>query len=167
MKGKGQALGKRFEEEIEATNTKYRMQKVGLISKVPTGVKPIPIGKGKVRWIPVEKTGCDFLGHYQGLGIAIESKSTNNKTAFQLTTHDKPMIQPHQIRFLQDFERSGGLAFILIKFTPIRRYFRVPASKYMALHKNTVQAKRKSIPIAWFEEYEVKIQDYLKGANDK
>ena len=158
--------GGQFEQQIIATNQKYAMQKIGVIEKIPTGTKAIPTGRG-VRWIPAEKTGCDFIGHYKGVPVALEAKSTSNKTSFPLFVHGKAMVLHHQLAFLNRYELSGGKAYVLIHFKPIMRTFRVPATKYIELQKNASKAGKKSIPILQFEDYEVKIQDYLKGANDK
>ena len=138
---KAQSTGQSFEKEIIATNEKYRMERVGVISK----------------------TGCDFVGHYKGIPVAIESKSTANKTSFQLFTHNKEMIQAHQLKFLEEFEASGGKGYVFIKFNPIERFFLVPVTVYLSLDKDARKAGKKSIPIKKFEEHEVKITDYLKG----
>lgn len=163
---KATKLGDQFEQQIIATNKKYALQRIGAIEKIPTGTKAIPTGRG-VRWIPAEKTGCDFIGHYKGIPVALEAKSTSNKTAFPLFVHGKAMVLHHQLAFLNRYELSGGKAYVLIHFKPIRRTFRVPVTKYIELQKNASKVGKKSIPISHFEEYEVKIQDYLKGANDK
>ena len=154
--------GDLFEREITATNQKYLLQKQGVIEKIPTGVKPIPTQRG-VRWLPAEKTGCDFIGHYKGTPVAIEAKSTASKTSFPLFTHGKEMVRPHQLRFLQRFEQTGGKAYVLIKFNHARRVFRVPVGDYTRLKKNATDGNKKSINIKLFEEYEVRVSDYLKG----
>lgn len=159
---KAQSTGQSFEKEIIATNEKYRMERVGVISKIPTDVRPIPSGKS-IRWVPAGKTGCDFVGHYKGIPVAIESKSTANKTSFRLFTHNKEMIQAHQLKFLEEFEASGGKGYVFIKFNPIGRFFLVPVTVYLSLDKDARKAGKKSIPIKKFEEHEVKITDYLKG----
>ena len=154
--------GDQFEQQVIATNKKYALQKIGVIEKIPTGTKAIPTGRG-VRWIPSEKTGCDFIGHYKGVPVALEAKSTSNKTSFPLFTHGKAMVKPHQLTFLKRYELSGGKAYVLIQFKTIRRMFRVGVTKYIELSNKATEANKKSIPIAQLETYEVKIQDYLQG----
>jgi recombination protein U len=157
--------GDQFEQQVIATNKKYALQRIGAIEKIPTGTKAIPTGRG-VRWIPAEKTGCDFIGHYKGVPVALEAKSTVNKTAFPLFVHGKAMVKHHQLAFLKRYEASGGRSYVLIHFKAIRRTFRVPVGKYMKLTESATQANKKSLNIKLFEAYEVDIKDYLKGVND-
>lgn len=159
---KAQAYGDRFEQMIIMANARYASKGKGLISKIPTATKPVKAG-GVVRWIPDKKTGCDFIGVYKGVPVAIETKSTANKTNFPLYTHGKQMIAEHQIRFLQKFEQCGGKAFILIQIRGTDMVCLLEIGIYTRLAENARKAGKKSISVKELEEYEVSARDYLGG----
>lgn len=156
-----QALGASFEDDILRANTFYKSNLLGVISKIPTGTKPIPIGNGKVQWVPAEKTGSDFIGVFKGRAIAFEAKSTVNKTRFPLMVHNKPMIQKHQIEFLKLFKQSGGIAFVLIKFSKQQTVYRIDINEYLELRKRAAAEDRKSIPVDWFRNHQINRRGYI------
>lgn len=155
----------RFENEVEKTNDWYRRKGLGVVSKIPNGTKTFN-KNGQPITILTDKTGCDFQGHLKGVPIAFDCKSTSNKTAFPLKTHNKPMVKPHQKKYLKDFKKTGGLAYLLIQFNPVKRVFLVDIDQYLAIEQESLDAGKKSIPISKFEGMEVErrlyFHDYAK-----
>lgn len=103
--------GRALEELLEYSNTQYRNRGFATVHKVPTAWLPIRDGSGRIVTAKVEeKASPDFLGVYRGRGIAFDAKHTN--------THrirwDR--VEDHQEAFLDDWEHSGGIAFVLVEF---------------------------------------------------
>ena len=103
--------GSLLEEMVNMTNQKYRDSGLALIQKVPT---PITIDK-ETRHITLayfdQKSTVDYIGVVQGIPVCFDAK----ECAVDLFTLQK--IHPHQVQFMRDFDRQGGIAFFLIYFT--------------------------------------------------
>lgn len=93
---------------------------------------------------PEEKTICDFLGTKDGIGIAIETKSSNNKTSFPFSN-----IKDHQFIFFKNWLDNGGKGYYIIWFRELNRAFIVESNKIQQA-KDTLD--RKSLTIQWLEE---------------
>lgn len=155
----------KFEQVTINTNAWYQRRGLGVVTKIPTGTRPVKSYNGTV-FTPSEKTGCDFIGHLKGIPIAFDCKSTSSKTSFKLYSHNKPTVSPHQKQFLLEFKKTGGVAFLLIQFNPLHKVFLVDIEKYMTIESHISSGGGKSIPISAFESFEVDehlyYYDYLK-----
>lgn len=165
---KAQRGGATFEADLEIANRYYQMHRKGVVSKIPTGTHMIGKRGGRQQWAPTEKTGCDYLGVYGGTAVAIEAKSTSQKTRFPLKAHQKPMVKDHQLEFLQHYQESGGRSYIVIEFRPLKTVYRLTIDDYLQLKDQAEADNKKSIPIAWFAGLpEIKrngyVLDYLAG----
>ena len=159
--------GKSFEQLIEQSNKAYEFQEVALVQKIPN--EWIIQRDWKTRAItkafPSGKSTVDYIGVYQGRGVAFEAKSTVNKTSFPLSN-----IKPHQIKYLESFAAHKGIAFYLINFSTFDRTFLMSAEQ---LRKDFLQEDKKSIPLSYFEERCIEIYsaatipiDYIKGLKE-
>ena len=105
--------GSFLEEMINLTNEKYRDQKLALIQKVPTPIKPIRIDQA-TRHITLayfdQKSTVDYIGVVQGIPVCFDAKECASER-FPLAN-----VHPHQIRFMQEFEEQDGVAFLIIYF---------------------------------------------------
>ena len=105
--------GSFLEELINMTNDKYRSQKLALVQKVPTPIKPITIDQ-TTRHITLayfeQKSTVDYIGVVQGIPICFDAK--------ECATDRFPLanVHEHQIRFMKEFEEQDGIAFLLIYF---------------------------------------------------
>lgn len=106
--------GSLLEEMINMTNEKYRENGLALIQKVPTPITPINIDK-ETRHITLayfdQKSTVDYIGAVQGIPVCFDAKECAVDT-FALQN-----IHPHQVAFMQDFEKQEGIAFFLIYYT--------------------------------------------------
>lgn len=106
--------GSALEEMINRTNEKYRESGLALIQKVPTPITPIKIDR-QSRHITLayfdQKSTVDYIGAVQGIPICFDAKECAVDT-FVLQN-----IHPHQVAFMEDFEKQDGIAFFLIHFT--------------------------------------------------
>ncbi len=106
--------GSTFEEFINRTNEKYLENGLALIQKVPTPITPINIDQ-TTRHITLayfdQKSTVDYIGVVQGIPVCFDAKECNADT-FPLAN-----IHAHQVQFMADFEKQGGIAFFLIFYT--------------------------------------------------
>ncbi|MFD1899978.1 Holliday junction resolvase RecU [Enterococcus termitis] len=144
----------RFEQTIIVTNLWYQRQKLGVVAKIPTGTRAVR-NYGSTVFVPSEKTGCDFIGHLKGVPVAFDCKSTATKTRFNLFSHNKPTVSPHQKKFLLDFKETGGAAFLLIQFNPLHKVFLLDIEKYMTIESHILSGGGKNIPLSYFVPFEV------------
>ena len=106
--------GSTLEDLINRTNDSYREKKLALIQKIPTPITPIQIDKSS-RHITLayfdQKSTVDYIGAVQGIPVCFDAKECSAST-FPLQN-----IHAHQIRFMEEFEAQGGIAFIVLYYT--------------------------------------------------
>lgn len=136
--------GSLLEEMINMTNEKYRESGLALIQKVPTPITPITIDK-KTRHITLayfeQKSTVDYIGAVQGIPVCFDAK----ECAVDLFTLQK--IHPHQVQFMRDFDKQGGIAFFLIYFTArdIMYYMRIHELNVFLGQNGTGRQKKLSV----------------------
>ena len=105
--------GSTLEELINRTIELYLEHGLALIQKIPTPITPINIDKDH-RHITLayfdQKSTVDYIGAVQGIPVCFDAKECATDT-FPLQN-----IHPHQIRFMQNFEKQNGISFLLIYF---------------------------------------------------
>ena len=120
--------GSVLEEMINRTNEKYRDNGMALIQKIPTPITPINIDK-ETRHITLayfdQKSTVDYIGAVQGIPVCFDAKESKSLT-FSLQN-----IHEHQVQFMLDFEKQGGVAFFLLHYTQedIMYYLRIDELK--------------------------------------
>lgn len=106
--------GSTLEDMINRTNEKYAEHRLALIQKIPTPITPIKIDKEN-RQITLayfeQKSTVDYIGAVQGIPVCFDAKECASDT-FSLQN-----IHEHQVRFMEQFEQQGGVAFFLIFYT--------------------------------------------------
>lgn len=106
--------GSTLEDLINRTNEKYRENGLALIQKVPTPITPINIDK-QSRHITLayfdQKSTVDYIGAVQGIPVCFDAKEC------AVDTFSLQNIHEHQVKFMEDFEKQGGVAFFLIYYT--------------------------------------------------
>ena len=118
--------GSFLEELVNMTNDKYRSQKLALVQKVPTPIKPITIDQ-TTRHITLayfeQKSTVDYIGVVQGIPVCFDAK--------ECATDRFPLanVHEHQIRFMKEFEEQDGIAFLLIYFKAKDTFMYLPYAK--------------------------------------
>lgn len=106
--------GSTLEDLINRTNEHYKEHHLGLIQKIPTPITPIKIDK-EHRHITLayfeQKSTVDYIGVIQGVPVCFDAKECSKDT-FALAN-----IHPHQVSFMEEFERQQGIAFLILYFT--------------------------------------------------
>ncbi len=141
--------GSAFEEVLNMTNEQYRKEGLALIQKIPTPIKPIEIDQEK-RTIKLayfeQKSTVDYIGVMGGIPICFDAKECGKKSLPFSNIH------PHQVEFMQDFDRQGGLAFLLVHFTEYQEYYLLPVETLAEYYLHKEEKGRSSIPYAAFNK---------------
>lgn len=133
--------GSTLEEIINICNEKYRECNLALIQKIPTPIKPITIDKS-TRHITLayfdQKSTVDYIGVVQGIPVCFDAKECASDT-FPLQN-----IHEHQVKFMQDFEKQDGIAFIILMFTEKDECYYVPLKDIVRFFDRMKKGGRKS-----------------------
>lgn len=161
--------GSMLEEVINMTNEVYRKKGIALIQKIPTPITPIEFDK-ESRTINVgyfeQKSTVDYIGVAQGVPICFDAKETAG-TSLPLQN-----IHQHQIDFMSDFEKQGGVSFLIVNFKKYNQYFLLPLELLNNYYSIKEKGGRKSIPYTEFNEaLEIKMTkqayiNYLDKVNE-
>lgn len=158
--------GSTLEEFVNITNEEYGKKNLAVIQKIPTSVKAIELDQSKgiiTKAYFEQKSTVDYMGNVQGIPVCFDVKETG-KQSLPISN-----IHPHQMEFMENFERQNGVSFIIVYFSCKDRYFYIP---YKILKKYWDKAQnggRKSIPYSMcLEKYEIKrhglfLVHYLEG----
>jgi recombination protein U len=133
--------GSTLEEMINRTNEKYADAGLALVQKIPTPITPITIDQ-ETRHITLayfdQKSTVDYIGAVQGIPICFDAKECAGDTFALQNIHE------HQIRFMQGYEKQGGIAFFLIGFTARELYYYLPLDMLMFFWERAQNGGRKS-----------------------
>ncbi len=165
--------GKSLEDDLNDTNSYYLAAGIANIHK-----KPVPIQIVKVEYpsrsAAVIREGyfrtpstTDYNGVWNGYYIDFEAKETESKTSFPLKN-----IHVHQIIHLRAVEKQRGIAFFIIRFAKLDRYYVAPFPMIDRAWNEMDEGGKKSIPLKNFEQEAIEIQlsytprlDYLAVIN--
>lgn len=118
--------GSTFEELINMTNDIYREKSLALVQKIPTPITPVEIDKS-TRHITLayfeKDSTVDYIGVVQTIPICFDAKECHSKT-FPMQN-----IHKHQVNFMENFEKQGGVSFLLIYFTSFHVFYYLPFRK--------------------------------------
>ncbi len=115
--------GSTLEELINMTNERYRESSLGLIQKIPTPITPVQIDKNtkQITLAYFEKDSTvDYIGVVQGIPVCFDAKECAGDN-FPIRN-----IHEHQLRFMEEFERQQGIAFILLYYSHLDQAYYVP-----------------------------------------
>lgn len=133
--------GSLLEDMINKTNEKYREQGLALIQKVPTPITPVQIDQ-KSRHITLayfeQKSTVDYIGAVQGIPVCFDAKECSAEV-FPLAN-----IHPHQVEFMKAFEKQKGIAFFLIYYSQLNRFYYLSLQQLLFFWERREQGGRKS-----------------------
>ena len=114
---------------------------LALIQKIPTPITPINIDK-ETRHITLayfeQKSTVDYIGAVQGIPVCFDAKECNTDT-FPLAN-----VHPHQVAFMEQFEKQEGIAFLLISFTHREEFYYLRFSDLEKFWNRALDGGRKS-----------------------
>ena len=130
--------GSTLEDMINRTNEKYEEAGLALIQKVPT---PIKIDKEN-RQITLayfeQKSTVDYIGAVQGIPVCFDAKECAADTFALQNIHE------HQVKFMTNFEKQGGIAFFLIYYTHKDVMYYLPLEMLLFFWNRAQEGGRKS-----------------------
>lgn len=133
--------GSALEELINFSNEKYLKSGLALIQKIPTPITPIKIDK-ETRHITLayfeQKSTVDYIGVVQGIPVCFDAKET------AVDTFPLQNIHPHQIKFMSDFEKQNGIAFIILYFSARDEFYYIRFCDIIKFWKRGQEGGRKS-----------------------
>ena len=134
--------GSGLEEMVNMTNERYRQGGLALIQKIPTPIKPINIDK-EHRHITLayfeQRSTVDYIGAVQGIPVCFDAKECQ-AAAFPMAN-----VHEHQIVFMEDFERQGGIAFLLIYFGINNTYYYMRFKELVKFWNRSKTGRAKSV----------------------
>jgi len=141
--------GSALEEIINHTNLFLREKGLAVVQKIPTSITPVELdqqrGTIKLAYFD-EKSTVDYLGNIQGVPICFDAKETNQKSLPIANIHE------HQIEFMRDFHRQGGLSFLIVWFKHFDEYYLLPFETLQHYWEGAKNGGRKSIPYRAFDK---------------
>ena len=133
--------GSTLEEMINRSNDHYNEMGLALIQKIPTPITPINIDQ-ESRHITLayfdQKSTVDYIGAVQGIPVCFDAKECGSET-FALQN-----IHPHQVVFMERFEKQEGVAFFLIHYTSKSTFYYLTFRKLKTFWDRMEQGGRKS-----------------------
>lgn len=133
--------GSTLEDMVNRTNERYLESGLALIQKIPTPITPIKIDKVN-RHITLayfdQKSTVDYIGAVQGIPVCFDAKECSTDT-FSLQN-----IHPHQVEFMDKFEKQGGIAFLLLFYTHKNLLYYLTYRKLSEFWKRSREGGRKS-----------------------
>lgn len=133
--------GSTLEDMINMTNEHYRQQKLALIQKIPTPITPVEIDQS-TRHITLayfeKQSTVDYIGAVQGIPVCFDAKECAVKTFPIMNIHE------HQIKFMEDFEKQGGISFILLFFSSLNETYYIPFKDIKFFYERSLNGGRKS-----------------------
>ena len=149
--------GMTLENDINLSNKYYLDNDIAVIYKKPTPIKVVKVDYNKrintkivEAYYEVPST-TDYNGIYKGKYIDFEAKETNSTTSFPLSN-----IHKHQLLHLENIERHGGIAFIIVRFQHL-------GETYVLFEKDIKffldNYNRKSIPLNYFKDKGYLVKD--------
>ena len=149
--------GSLLEELINRTNEKYREQHLALIQKIPTPITPVRMDQ-ETRRITLayfeHRSTVDYIGAVQGIPVCFDAK--------ECRTSNFPIqnIHEHQVKFMGEFEKQGGISFLVLFFSVRNELFYLPYKDMMKFWNRAQEGGRKS-----FRYMELDQNYYLEPKN--
>ncbi len=137
--------GSVLEDMINQTIEHYRSTGLALIQKIPTPITPINIDQ-TTRHITLayfdQRSTVDYMGVVQGIPVCFDAKEC------AVDTFPMHNIHAHQTEFMTEFEKQGGISFLLLCFTHRQEYYYMPYSELMEFWNRMECGGRKSFRIS-------------------
>lgn len=134
--------GSTLEDLINHTNENYLAKGLALIQKIPTPITPIQIDK-EHRHITLayfdQKSTVDYIGAVQGFPVCFDAKECRADTFPLQNVHE------HQVAFMENFEKQGGISFLIIYYSERDELYYVPYREMKLFWDRKCAGGRKSI----------------------
>ena len=133
--------GSTLEDLINRTNELYLEKGLALIQKIPTPITPLKIDKEN-RQITLayfdQKSTVDYIGAVQGIPVCFDAKECTADTFALQNIHE------HQVRFMEQFEKQGGISFLILFYSSRNEIFYLPYADMRKFWERAKEGGRKS-----------------------
>lgn len=157
--------GKTLEEEINETNEYYLSRQIAIVHKKPVPIQIVKVEYPKRSAAVIREayfrtpSTTDYNGVWNGYYIDFEAKETESQTSFPLKN-----VHEHQITHMKNVVNQQGIAFTIVRFSKLDRYFFLPFSVLYESWCHMKKGGRKSIPL---ETFESKSYEIIPGYNPR
>ncbi|MGI6081045.1 MAG: Holliday junction resolvase RecU [Candidatus Avilachnospira sp.] len=154
---KGHGLrGSTLEDLINRTNEAYRVRRLGLIQKIPTPITPVDMNASRQITLAYfdKKSTVDYIGAVQGIPVCFDAKEC------AVDTFPLQNLHEHQVKFMEEFEGQGGIAFIILFYTARDEMYYMPFSDIKKFWDRMEKGGRKSFT---YEELDKSYRIQAKG----
>lgn len=158
--------GSTFEDLINSTNEYYRRKGLALVQKIPTPITPLKFNSEKklITEAYFEKDSTvDYIGVVQSVPVCFDAKECRTDTFALQNIHE------HQYKFMEEFEKQGGISFLLIHFTMRNDMYYMPFVELKEYIDRVAEGHPKNFKYAELtDEYFLKpsggaVVNYLQG----
>ena len=133
--------GSTLEDMVNRTNEWYLEKNLALMQKIPTPITPVRMDK-EHRQITLayfdQRSTIDYIGAVQGIPVCFDAKECVAET-FPLQN-----IHEHQVTFMENYEKQGGISFFLISFTARDEFYYLRLVKLLEFWNRAKEGGRKS-----------------------
>lgn len=133
--------GSTLEEMINRSNAQYREKGLALVQKIPTPITPIEMDREHHHITLAyfeQKSTVDYIGAVQGIPICFDAKESRTDTFPMANVHE------HQIRFMMDWEKQGGISFLLIFYSTRDKILYLPLAELLRFWERAEAGGQKS-----------------------
>ncbi len=141
--------GSTLEELINRTNELYREHGLCIVQKIPTPITPIKMNEDHTQITLAyfdQKSTVDYIGAVQSFPICFDAKECSVDTFALANIHE------HQVHFMEEYERQGGISFIIIYYSHLERFHYMRYEKLKEFWGRMKDGGRKSFRIDELEE---------------
>ena len=132
--------GSTLEDMINRTNDAYRDRGLALIQKIPTPITPVEMNRQRQITLAYfdQKSTVDYIGAVQGIPVCFDAKEC------AVDTFPLQNVHEHQISFMRDFEKQGGIAFFILYYTERDKMYYMTFSEMFSFWERMKNGGRKS-----------------------
>ena len=133
--------GSTLEDLINRTNEKYLENGLALIQKIPTPITPINIDKASHHITLAyfeQKSTVDYIGAVQGIPVCFDAKEC------AVNTFSLQNIHEHQVNFMKEFEKQGGISFFIIYYSHKNLFYYLTLKQLLIFWNRAKEGGRKS-----------------------
>ncbi|WP_227394215.1 Holliday junction resolvase RecU [Jeotgalibacillus aurantiacus] len=141
--------GKTLELYIDHANAMYHQRGQAIVIRQHPEVKVTRVdGKRILSGFYKEKGAPDYIGLIDQLPVCFDAKETNSKTSFPLKN-----IKAHQIKYLSEWDKQGGMSFLIIYFSALKEVYLFPYKALQTSLNEAAVSGVKSIPYKVIQEW--------------
>ena len=141
--------GSTLEDLVNRTNELYKEHGLCLVQKIPTPITPIKMNEDHTQITLAyfdQKSTVDYIGAVQSYPVCFDAKECSSNTFALANIHE------HQVKFMEEFEKQGGISFIIIYYSHLDRFNYLRFAKLYEFWTRMEEGGRKSFRLEELED---------------